>query len=251
MTYSFPCQDLSLAGKRAGMERGDNTRSGLLWEVERILKDMKEKPQVLLMENVCAVHGLGNSQAFKDWQLSLERMGYQSYWDDMSAVDFGIPQTRNRTFMVSLLGDYNYNFPTKTELKLKLSDLLEKQVADKYDISERMIKYISATGGGGTLTKTVELTYQSQDHSQQNKIKEQVQPTTLEGGCPSEYDLSVKIKNATKKGYLEAEVGDGIDISSRMESHRGTVQKGKSQTITTMGGENVGVLVNGKIQRED
>lgn len=55
---------------------------------------------------------------------------------------------------------------------------------------------------------------------------------------------SVKIKNANSKGFLEAEVGDGIDISSRMQSHRGTVQKGKAQTITTMGGENVGVLID-------
>lgn len=53
---------------------------------------------------------------------------------------------------------------------------------------------------------------------------------------PSEFDLSIKIKNATQKGFLEAEDGDGVDISSRMESHRGTVQKGKSQTLTTMGG---------------
>lgn len=60
----------------------------------------------------------------------------------------------------------------------------------------------------------------------------------------------MKIKNATKQGYIEAELGDGIDISSRMESHRGTVQKGLSQTLTCQGGNNVGVVVNGNAERE-
>lgn len=139
-TYSFPCQDLSLAGHRKGMGKGSGTRSGLLWEFERIMKeltDLKERPEVLLMENVPQVHGLDNWGDFNAWQFSLEEMGYRSYWADLSADDFGIPQTRNRCFMVSLLGDYSYSFPEKQPLKLRLRDLLEDKVDRKYFLTEK------------------------------------------------------------------------------------------------------------------
>ena len=146
MTYSFPCQDLSLAGKRAGMN-DTSTRSGMLWEVERILNELKELnqlPQILLMENVPQVHGVDNVEHFNKWQLALENLGYKNYFQDLIATDFGIPQTRNRCFMISILGDYSYSFPKPIPLKLKLKDLLEDEVDEKYYLSEKMIKYISA-----------------------------------------------------------------------------------------------------------
>ena len=144
LTYSFPCQDLSLAGKGKGMA-DTSTRSGMLWEVERILNELKSTnslPQILLMENVPQVHGSDNVEHFNKWQLALERLGYKSYFQDLIATDYGIPQTRNRCFMVSILGDYSYSFPQKIPLKLKLKDLLEKEVDEKYYLSEKMIKYI-------------------------------------------------------------------------------------------------------------
>ena len=104
MTYSFPCQDLSLAGKRAGMSDA-STRSGLLWEVERILDECKELPQILLMENVPQVIGTGNVEHFNKWQYKLEELGYKNYHQNLIATDYGIPQTRNRTFMISILGE--------------------------------------------------------------------------------------------------------------------------------------------------
>ena len=131
MTYSFPCQDLSLAGLRKGMSREGQTRSGLLWEVERILGECKEKgclPEILLMENVPQVHGTGNEEHFREWQLALEKMGYTSYWQDLIATDYGIPQIRNRTFMVSIKGEYCYSFPSPISLQKRLKDLLEKKV---------------------------------------------------------------------------------------------------------------------------
>jgi len=157
LTYSFPCQDLSLAGKGKGMEKGSGTRSGLLWEVERILSECDVKPQVLIMENVTQVHGAGNEEHFKQWMLRLEEMGYQNYWHDLSATEFKIPQTRNRTFMVSILGDYNYKFPKKTKLKLRLKDLLENNVDEKYYLSQKMIEYISANGGGNYSNKDAKI----------------------------------------------------------------------------------------------
>jgi DNA (cytosine-5)-methyltransferase 1 len=143
MTYSFPCQDLSLAGKGKGMARDSGTRSGMLWEVERILDELKnnnmELPQILLMENVPQVIGTENVANFNEWQLKLEQLGYKNYHKNLIATDYGIPQTRNRTFMISILGDYSYTFPKPIPLKLKLKDMLEDNVDEKYYLSERMI----------------------------------------------------------------------------------------------------------------
>jgi DNA (cytosine-5)-methyltransferase 1 len=140
MTYSFPCQDLSKAGKGAGMTKGDNTRSGLLWEVERILKECDELPQILLMENVPDVIGFKNIDNFNDWQLFLENLGYKNYHQLLNAKDYGIPQNRNRCFMISILGDYSYQFPSKKELELKLANLLEHEVDGKYYLSENQLE---------------------------------------------------------------------------------------------------------------
>ena len=109
--YSFPCQDLSLAGKRKGMTKGSGTRSGLLWEVERLLNECEELPQILLMENVPEVIGEKNIKDFQSWQSFLEKKGYKNYTKILNAKDYGIPQNRRRCFMVSLLGDYSYKFP--------------------------------------------------------------------------------------------------------------------------------------------
>ena len=138
LTYSFPCQDLSMAGKRKGMS-DTSTRSGMLWEVERILKECENKPQILLMENVPQVHGKKNIEDFNKWINSLEEMGYKNYWQDLIATDYGIPQTRKRTFMVSILGDEKFEFPKPIPLELKLKDLLEENVDEKYYLSDKMI----------------------------------------------------------------------------------------------------------------
>ena len=257
LTYSFPCQDLSLAGKGKGMS-DTSTRSGMLWEVERILKecqDLGTLPDVLLMENVPQVHSKDNIDDFYKWQLSLESMGYQNYWQDLIATDYGIPQTRNRCFMVSILGEYNYKFPDPIPLDKKLKDLLEDNVDEKYYLSDKMIQYIVADNEKWTGNNN-EAIINKDYASTLNTAEGQRRCDASNYICADRggnYNLkkeirnipdSVKIKNANSKGFLEAEVGDGIDISSRMQTHRGTVQKGKAQTITTMGGENVGVLID-------
>lgn len=139
LTYSFPCQDLSIAGKGKGMAKGSGTRSGLLWEVERILKECKELPQVLLMENVPQVHSKKNIGHFNEWIAFLERLGYSNYYEDLNAKNYGIPQNRKRCFMVSILGDYSYEFPEPFELKLRLKDMLDDAVDEKYYLSQKMI----------------------------------------------------------------------------------------------------------------
>ena len=112
LTYSFPCTDISVAGRMMGMSEESETRSSLLWQVRRILTECKDNlPQILLMENVPAVHSNQNMPDFRIWLDFLNDLGYSSYMQDLNAWDFNLAQSRERTFVVSLLGDYNYKFP--------------------------------------------------------------------------------------------------------------------------------------------
>lgn len=156
LTYSFPCTDLSVAGKQAGMSKGSGTRSGLLWEVERILTEIRnsngELPQILFMENVPQVHGKKNINDFEKWLGFLESLGYTNYWQDLNAKNYGVAQNRNRCFMFSFLGEYNYHFPQPIPLKKKLKDYLEDNVDEKYYINnEKADKLIKQLIDNGTL----------------------------------------------------------------------------------------------------
>lgn len=138
MTYSFPCQDLSVAGRMQGMAKGSKTRSGLLWEVERLLNEVDHLPQILMMENVTQVVGTKNQADFKSWCDFLESKGYRNYYDRVNALDHGVAQSRNRVFMFSILGDYRYDFPEPVELTTSIRDYLEADVDEKFYItSER------------------------------------------------------------------------------------------------------------------
>jgi len=133
MTYSFPCQDLSIAGSQKGMSKGGNTRSGLLWQVERLLNESFELPQMLLMENVPQVISKKNIGDFTEWQKFLEAKGYTNYLEILNSKDYGIPQNRKRCFMVSILNDNRgFEFPKPFQLEKKISDILEDNVDDSY-----------------------------------------------------------------------------------------------------------------------
>ena len=158
LTYSFPCTDLSVAGKQAGMSKGSGTRSGLLWEVERILSEIKdsdgELPQILFMENVPQVHGKKNIDDFHKWIEFLDNLGYTNFWKDLNAKDYGVAQNRNRCFMFSFLGNYTYKFPEPIPLEKKLKDYLEDDVDDRYYINnEKAEKLIKQLIDNGTLPK--------------------------------------------------------------------------------------------------
>lgn len=144
VTYSYPCQDLSVAGHQRGMIEGSGTRSSLLWEVKRILSECTNLPQVLMMENVPAVHNKDNAAEFQRWIDFLSGLGYKSTWHDLNAKDFGVPQQRVRTFMFSILdGSYSYVWPKPIVLEKRLKDILEDHVDEKYYIGgERAKKLI-------------------------------------------------------------------------------------------------------------
>lgn len=145
LTYSFPCTDLSIAGKREGMSRGSGTRSGLLWEVERLLKECEILPQFLLMENVPMIHSEQNIKDFAEWINFLSSIGYRNKWQDLNAKDYGIPQNRERCFLVSYLDkSFSFNFPEPVQLELTLQDLLEEKVDEKYYLSGDKVEELIA-----------------------------------------------------------------------------------------------------------
>ena len=150
LTYSFPCQDLSLAGKQRGMTKGGGTRSGLLWEVERLLNETENLPQVLLMENVPQVHGSKNIDNFNLWIDFLKSKGYSNFWQDLNAKDYGVAQNRKRCFMVSLLGNAAYEFPKSIKLTKRMKDYLEDEVDEKYYLksekADRLIADLESRG---------------------------------------------------------------------------------------------------------
>ena len=193
LTYSFPCTDLSVAGKQAGMSKGSGTRSGLLWEVERILTEIRdsngELPQILFMENVPQVHGKKNINDFEKWLGFLESLGYTNYWQDLNAKNYGVAQNRNRCFMFSFLGNYSYDFPQPIPLKKKLKDYLEDNADEKYYINnEKADKLIKQLIGNGTLpqhnldrqTDRLALTEQSISRSKEKLQTVSKQNTTAE-----------------------------------------------------------------------
>ena len=152
LTYSFPCQDLSIAGRQAGMSKDSGTRSGLLWEVERLLNETEHLPQLLLMENVPQVHSSKNMPDFQKWIAFLESKGYSNYWQDLNAKDYGVAQNRNRCFMISILGNYSFCFPKPRKLDKTMKDYLEDTVDEKYYINnEKADKLIQSLIENGSI----------------------------------------------------------------------------------------------------
>lgn len=141
LTYGFPCTDISTAGKQEGLTKGEGTRSGLLWEVERLLKN-SEKPKYLIMENVKNLVSKKFKPEFDKWLKELEELGYNNYWQVLNAKDYGVPQNRERVFIVSIRKDIDkgYEFPKKQELKLRLKDMLDDKVDEKYYLKDEKCK---------------------------------------------------------------------------------------------------------------
>ena len=233
MTFSFPCQDLSLSGKLGGMEEGSGTRSSLLWEVVRLLKECKEKgnlPQILCMENVPQVIGTKNKSSFHKLMKKLEDFGYKNFVKVLNSKDFYIPQNRQRCFMISILTKEDvFSFPNKMKLDYYLLDFLDKEVDEKYYLSDKKIIQIQNWKGFENPLKDI----------LPNRI---VSTLTTHCGKDSNGMQLVLIPENTKKGYAEAKAGDGVYIN-RPEQKRGVVQKGMIQTIKTSC-DDIGVVVN-------
>ena len=142
LTYSWPCTSISLAGKREGMIEGSGTASSLLWEVGRLLEDMKARnclPEVLVAENVDAVLNRVNKPQFDRWISILTNLGYANSYQIMNAKDYGTPQNRRRMFMVSTLNMGEFIFPDPCPDGRVLRDVLEDDVPESFFLSEKRL----------------------------------------------------------------------------------------------------------------
>lgn len=137
-TYSSPCQDFSNAGLQRGGEEGSGTRSSLLWECKRAISI--KKPRYCLMENVKALVSKKFMPTFQLWLDWLSSQGYTNFWQVLNAKDYGIPQNRERVFVVSTLEPMWYNFPQPFPLEIRLKDMLEDRVDEKYYIDQKRVE---------------------------------------------------------------------------------------------------------------
>lgn len=273
-TWSFPCQDISLAGNQKGMNDGTKSNYGYIFldTVENTPKE--ERPKVLLMENVRALFSKKFRDDWREIQLRLERMGYTNYADVLNAKDYGVAQRRERVFIVSILGEYNYTFPKPIKRSKRLKDYLEDDVDEKYYLSAKTIEntFLNYKGnhkkGGFKRDKIFIDNVNRKDISQtvttkmdraesqyvtfpfeatiidlkssigyQAKPNNEIAPTLY----ASEH-YGIVIPEATKQGYALAQDGDGVYIN-RPHQKRGVVQKGMIQTIKTSV-DDIGVVTN-------
>lgn len=139
-TYSFPCTDISSAGEQKGFEEDSGTRSSLLWECRRPIA--AKRPKFLLMENVKALVSEKYRPLFLKWESWIRSLGYVNYTEILNAKDYGVPQNRERVFMLSILNGCWYEFPHPVRLEERLKDVLELEVDEKYFLNERGINYV-------------------------------------------------------------------------------------------------------------
>lgn len=138
LTYSFPCTDISSAGLQKGLEEGSGTRSSLLWECKKAIE--AKKPKYLLMENVKALTYKKFRPYLEKWLDYLKDLGYTNFAKVLNAKNYGVPQNRERIFVVSVLGCADYSFPEGFELDKRLKDVLEKDVDESFYLSEKIVK---------------------------------------------------------------------------------------------------------------
>lgn len=138
--HGSPCQDFSVAGKQAGGDIGSGTRSSLMYETIRIVG--KIRPKYVLWENVKNILSKKHKHNFDAYIKTMNILGYNSYYQVLNAKDYGIPQNRERVYTISIRKDIdkgNFAFPEKEELNLRLKDMLENEVDEKYYLSDKKV----------------------------------------------------------------------------------------------------------------
>ncbi len=207
-TYSFPCTDISSAGQQKGLEEGSGTRSGLLWECKKAIE--LKRPKYLLMENVKALTQKKFLPYLHKWHSFLTEMGYTNFTQILNSKNFGVPQNRERVFMVSILGDAWFDFPKPFQSDKKLKDLLDENVDDRYYLSQRCLSsfirkneiqrekgngFTFKPTNGDCIAKTI-LTHPN-DRLDDNYIIEPLEPNVL---TPKRTEYGKKMRKAYENG---------------------------------------------------
>ena len=277
ITYSFPCTDISVAGRQEGLAEGSGTRSSLLWECKKIIQ--YHKPKYLLMENVKNLVGKKHKEHFDKWLEYLEGLGYTNYWKVLNAKEYSnTPQNRERVFVVSILDDtQGYEFPKPIPLTKKIKDILEDNVDEKY----YMNKPFKIVNKG----HKAELIMKGMDCIKRVYDTDGVCPTitTMQGGntqpkilCAGNINpsgkgmngnvfdseglsptlttqcrlMKVLVPQATKTGYIEMDVPGLCDLSyPNSKIRRGRVQDNgnTSPTLTTASQDLCYIEYKGKV----
>ena len=277
LVYSSPCQDFSLAGRQAGLvgEDGKQTRSGLLLEVGRLLMKMSDEgilPKYLLMENVKNLVGKKFKPAFDIWLKALKAIGYNNYWKVLNSKDYGVPQNRERVFVVSIRKDvdtHGYTFPEPFKLERRLKDVLETNVDEKYYLKQELVetfikrlakREVSNTircGGAGSIYQKHSWDLIAEPSIVQNPpgynnggiIKDNVAPTLTSNGsyhmnnfvCNEPLIAASRGRNPDNPLSREA----GLPTEQMLEIN----QSGCSNTLTTVGKDNLVVEPNVLVQK--
>lgn len=203
LTYSFPCQAISLQGKQEGLEKGTGTSSSLLWEIERILLELKKDnrlPKYLLMENVANLFSKKFIDFYNNWEQFLTSLGYKTEKKILKASFFNCPQNRERAFAVSILSsndDENYVFPNGNFTSLTIEDILEENVSEKYFLPklEEKIKHKSAPKKNTGIRSTVLENYTTFNSENIVYFYDSIAPTITANGAQSR----IKIIDKNKK----------------------------------------------------
>lgn len=245
ITYGFPCQDISLAGRQQGLfnDDGSQTRSGLFFEALRIIEETK--PKIAIAENVKNLVSKKFNAQFQVVLASLEAAGYNNYWKVLNAKDYGVPQNRERVFIISIRKDIDtglFEFPEPFPLDKRLKDLLEEDVDEKFFISDKMKEYLMTISEKNRARNNGNV-YKASDIEGVSKAI-----TTKEGSRVKDNfieETKILMPEKTKKGYAEAHEGDGVYLD-RPHQKRGVVQKGMIQTLKCNGNDLGTVVCTGE-----
>lgn len=179
--HGSPCQDFSIAGKQAGGNEGSGTRSSLMYETIRIVK--KLKPRYVIWENVKNILSKKHKHNFDAYLQTMEQLGYTNYYQVLNAKDYSIPQNRERVFVISILNGSSFEFPKKQELKLKLKDMLDTEVEEKYYLANDIVKTYTEVNETGNVIGKLNMN-KWQDHMKRIYNIEKYAPAinTMQGG---------------------------------------------------------------------
>ena len=228
--HGSPCQDFSLSGKQAGGDEGSGTRSSLMYETIRIVS--KLKPKYVIWENVKNLLSKKHKHNFDAYLEKMEELGYKNYYQVLNAKDYGIPQNRERVFTISILSDVDYlfTFPKKQELKLRLKDMLDDKVEEKYYLSDEKIEKIShwkgfqkpfeKVQGKNSIVPTLTARGAGEEHNGMITFSDNLENTTnLQEEC-----LKVNvIGNYSPSNYDSSRIVDNNGLAPTVKENHGTV----------------------------
>lgn len=238
LTGGFPCQDVSNAGKQ-DLSKG---RSVLGFELTRAL--IAKQPKYFMFENVKGILSKKFKPFLKELLKQWRRAGYVVQYDKLNTREHGIPQNRERVFFIGIREDIkrfgDFKFPEPIELKLKLKDLLEEEVDEKYFLTEQQIEKLLTNArikSSGVIQGDVS---GKKHNSQQDRIYQTAGVMCCIPNARTEDKVKILVNNATERGYQEAGIGDGVSLEQpNSKTRRGRVQKESTSTLQTSGQQGV------------